>query len=115
MPNGGPTFKTAKEGVQILCVQFSEFMRTRELTCPIRPELDKVKKEIIQKIEIANNVHREEKYRKLEEELKKIKESEKNRKEERRKFWWRFAGLAFTFMGLTIGLFTLILRLSGRL
>jgi len=65
MPNGIPTFNTAKEGVQALSIQFSEFVRTREATCPIKPEMDKMKEEIIQKIEAVNNIHREEKYKEL--------------------------------------------------
>ena len=65
---------------------FAEFLRTRSLTCPVKPEMDKMKEEIIQKIEAVNNVHREEKYKELEAKL----ESQEKAADSRKAFWWKF-------------------------
>jgi len=115
MPNSTPTFKTAKEGVQILYIQFREFLNTRAATCPNISEIEKLEKEIIARIEKSNSVHREERYKELEEKLKKAQYSEQKRREERRKFWMWFFGIAFVFMSSMVGLFTLLLRVAGCL
>lgn len=86
MADGITNFKTAKEGVQVLHVQLSEFFRNRGATCPIRPEMDKMKEEIIGQIQAVNNVHREEKYKELQAKL----ESQEKAQEARKGFWRKF-------------------------
>lgn len=79
-----PEFRTTKEGIQYLYLRVETFLETREETCPIKEEFLHRFDDVIKKIDEANNVHREEKYKELE---KKIESQEKA--EERRKAFWK--------------------------